>query len=93
MAEPPKSTFVPFGIGCGLLLLLGSRLYVVSFLLMFAIYWSNFSAPFQTQDGSPGNDNIHSSGGIDRSLEGGGKNWKETAVNVVQEPVLTNAFH
>ncbi|MGC2110587.1 MAG: O-antigen polymerase [Candidatus Korobacteraceae bacterium] len=39
--------FLSFIAGCAMMLLLGSRLYVASFLLMFAIYQSNFRQRFK----------------------------------------------
>jgi oligosaccharide repeat unit polymerase len=80
---------VPFIAGCGLLLLLGSRLYVASFLLMFAIYRSNLRQRFKLRTvllGTAIFTVLVGMVGVWRS----GERLQYAFVNVAQEPVMTS---
>ena len=81
--------FVPFVVGCVLLLLLGSRLYVASFLLMFAIYRSNFRQRFKLKTVLLGTTMFMILVGLVGVWRADGR-LQDAFVNVVQEPVMTS---
>jgi hypothetical protein len=81
--------FLTFIAGAGFMLWLGSRLYVASFLIMFAVYQSNFRKPFKLTT-------VIAGGLVLALLFGALGMWREhgdmtgALFNVVEEPMLNS---
>jgi hypothetical protein len=81
--------FVPFLAGCAAFLWMGTRLYVMSFFVMFAVYQSNFREKFRFRTILSGVMVLVVASGAVAMWRSQG-DLTDAAVSVVQEPVLAS---